>query len=73
MSILKYDMKCLKTLAISGKFCLGDGIEDCIVTRDNRIITSYFDEGVFADAPSGGAAHGSKSLVVWNSSRQRIF
>ncbi|MBQ9535949.1 MAG: hypothetical protein IJU78_08910 [Clostridia bacterium] len=47
------------------EFCLGDGIEDCIVTADERIITSYFDEGVFGnygwDSPIG-----SSGLVVWD-------
>lgn len=49
-------------------FCLGDGIEDCIVTRDERIITSYFDEGVFRDAPFG-----NKGLVVWDCMGHRIW
>lgn len=55
------------------EFCLGDGIEDCIVTRDSRIITSYFDEGVFADAPFGEDPPGSSGLVVWDSTGQRIW
>ena len=54
-------------------FCLGDGIEDCIVTKDSKIITSYFDEGVFADASSGEAALGNAGLVVWNNTGQRIW
>lgn len=58
---------------ITRAFCLGDGIEDCIVTRDSKIITSYFDEGVFADALSGEAALGNAGLVVWNSAGQRIW
>lgn len=49
-------------------FCLGDGIEDCIVTRDERIITSYFDEGVFGDAPFG-----NKGLVIWDCMGHRIW
>lgn len=49
-------------------FCLGDGIEDCIVTKDERIITSYFDEGVFSDAPFG-----TSGLVVWDSQGGRIW
>lgn len=32
------------------EFCLGDGIQDCIVTDSGDIITSYFDEGVFVDS-----------------------
>lgn len=49
-------------------FCLGDGIEDCIVTRDERIITSYFDEGVFGDAPFG-----NKGLLIWDCMGHRIW
>ncbi len=26
--------------------CFGDGIEDCIVTEDGRIITSYFEDAL---------------------------
>ena len=47
---------------------LGDGIEDCIVTTDGRIITSYFDEGVFGDFPLG-----NKGLIVWDSAGQPIW
>ena len=47
------------------KMCLGDGIESCAVTRDGRIVTSYFDEGVFGnfgwDQPVG-----SCGLIVWD-------
>lgn len=47
------------------QFCLGDGIEDVIVLSDGRIVTSYFDEGVFGnygwDKPLGASG-----LVVWD-------
>ena len=47
------------------KFCLGDGIEDCIVTESGDIITSYFDEGVFGNfgwyEPIGACG-----LIVWS-------
>jgi len=49
-------------------FCLGDGIEDCIVTKDEKIITSYFDEGVFGDGPFG-----NRGLVVWDCAGTRIW
>lgn len=58
---------------ITRAFCLGDGIEDCIVTKDNKIITSYFDEGIFANASSGEAALGNAGLVVWDSMGRRIW
>lgn len=47
------------------EMCLGDGINDCITTEDGKIITSYFDEGVFGnygwDQPIG-----SSGLIVWD-------
>lgn len=50
---------------IISQFCLGDGIEDVIVLSDGRIVTSYFDEGVFGnygwDVPLGASG-----LVVWD-------
>lgn len=46
-------------------FCLGDGIEDCITTTDNRIITSYFDEGVFGNYGWVNPI-GNSGLIVWN-------
>lgn len=50
---------------IYNELCLGDGIEDCIVTADGRIITSYFDEGVFGNY---GWDHpiGSCGLIFWD-------
>mgnify|MGYP000747853575 CR=1 FL=1 len=30
--------------AVLSRFCLGDGIQDCVVKKDGTIITSYFDE-----------------------------
>ena len=52
--------------------CLGDGIESCAVTRDGRIITSYFDEGVFGnfgwDSPVG-----SCGLIVWDRMGEAVW
>lgn len=52
------------------EMCLGDGIENCIVTDDARIITSYFDEGVFGNYGWGNVDSeepiGSCGLIVWN-------
>lgn len=54
------------------EMCLGDGIESCIVTEDGRIITGYFDEGVFGnfgwDQPVGACG-----LIVWDSRGQRLW
>lgn len=53
-------------------FCLGDGIQDCIVTPDKKIITSYFDEGIFGnngwDIPLG-----QNGIVVWNEFGDKIW
>lgn len=50
---------------IQSEFCLGDGIQDCIVTDEGNIITSYFDEGVFGnfgwEKPIGHCG-----LIVWS-------
>lgn len=43
-------------------FCLGDGIAQCFVDDQNRILTSYFEEGVFGDNPIGNSG-----LVRWSS------
>lgn len=47
------------------EMCLGDGIEDCMTTADMKIITSYFDEGVFGnlgwDRPVG-----TSGLIIWD-------
>lgn len=47
------------------QLCFGDGIEHCITTADMKIITSYFDEGIFGnlgwDDPIG-----SCGLIMWD-------
>ena len=52
--------------AVLSRFCLGDGIQDCVVKKDGTIITSYFDEGVFGnygwDEPLGACG-----LIAWTS------
>lgn len=35
--------------AVLSRFCLGDGIQNCVVKVDGTIITGYFDEGVFGN------------------------
>ncbi|RDU38715.1 hypothetical protein DRW41_03920 [Neobacillus piezotolerans] len=54
------------------EFLLGDGIQDLYVTRENKIWTSYFDEGVFGnygwDNPIG--AYG---LRAWDSDGKEIY
>lgn len=54
------------------EMCLGDGIQSCAVTADGRIITSYFDEGVFGnfgwDKPVG-----SCGLIVWDRQGREVW
>ncbi len=62
---------------IHSEFCLGDGINDCLVRKDNTIVISYFDEGIFGnygwDEPLGacGIKVWSKDGkdVIWESDR----
>lgn len=51
--------------------CMGDGIEQCIALEDGRIITSYFDEGVFGSMGDGSPE--ASGLAVWNQQGQVIW
>lgn len=61
-----------RTGEVHSRFCFGDGIEECLVLADGKIITSYFDEGVFGnygwDDPIG-----KSGLVVWNEDGEMIW
>ncbi len=54
------------------EMCLGDGIQDCIVTKKDEILTSYFDEGIFGnygwDNPIGACG-----VILWNSHGESIW
>ena len=54
------------------EMCLGDGIEGCLVTRDQHIAIGYFDEGVFGnngwDNPLGASG-----LVIWDATGKPIW
>lgn len=54
------------------EMCLGDGIEKCLVDNENRIITGYFDEGVFGNF-GWNQPIGQNGLIVWNSSGEKIW
>ena len=47
------------------QYCFGDGISDVITLADGRIITSYFDEGIFGNY-GWKKPLGSSGLVVWD-------
>lgn len=61
-----------RTGEVYNKFCFGDGIAECIALSDGKIITSYFDEGIFGnygwDEPIG-----ERGLVVWNENGEIIW
>ncbi len=47
------------------QYCLGDGINDVVALADDRIITGYFDEGVFGNY-GWIEPLGASGLVVWD-------
>ena len=59
--------------AVLSRFCMGDGIQNCVVKADGTIITGYFDEGVFGNygwADSSGTHGyvppvGECGLITW--------
>ncbi len=66
--------------AVLSRFCLGDGIQDCVVKTDGAIITSYFDEGVFGnydwDEPLGACgliAWTSEGAPLWKNEKYPIY
>lgn len=48
--------------------CFGDGILNCIVRKDNSIITSYFDEGIFGNYgwEYPVTPIGNSGLILWD-------
>ena len=57
---------------VSDRFCFGDGIEDCIVLSDGRIVTSYFDEGVYGNYGWRDPI-GRRGLIVWSEKGEPIW
>jgi hypothetical protein len=49
-------------------FCLGDGIQSCIVDSQNNIITSYFDEGAL-----GGGEYASCGVVKCSETGEKLW
>ncbi|MDE5769969.1 MAG: hypothetical protein K2H82_11350, partial [Oscillospiraceae bacterium] len=47
------------------RFCLGDGISDCLVLSDGRIITSYFAEGMVGGHHGWEHPIGKSGLIIW--------
>lgn len=53
-------------------YCFGEGIDECIVMPDGTIVTSYFDEGVFADWGQG-APIGWTGIVAWRPDGTKLW
>lgn len=54
------------------QYCFGDGINDVIVLSDGRIVTSYFDEGVFGNY-GWEQPLGASGLVVWSKDGSAVW
>ncbi|ETP71803.1 hypothetical protein UYO_2271 [Lachnospiraceae bacterium JC7] len=50
---------------IVSEFCLGDGINKCLVHKDNSIVTAYFDEGIFGNY-GWNEPLGACGLKIWS-------
>jgi len=57
---------------ITGRYCFGDGICQCLVDSQNRIITSYFDEGVFGNH-GWNSPIGSGGLILWSTEGECLW
>jgi len=53
-------------------FCLGDGIQNCIVDSQNNIITGYFDEGVFGNNGWYNPI-GAPGIVKWSEIGEKLW
>lgn len=65
-------MRIGKDGVVKHTWCMGDGIENCIVKADGTMITSYFDEGVFGNF-GWEVPIGSSGLIAWNSNGEIIW
>ena len=57
---------------VISRYCFGDGIQQCLVDRQNRIITSYFDEGVFGNY-GWNSPIGSCGLILWSADGECLW
>lgn len=57
---------------IKSRMCLGDGIEQCMVDGQNRIITSYYDEGVIGSYGWTDPI-GSSGIIVWSENGDKLW
>ena len=57
---------------IQTSYCFGDGINQCIVDKRQRIITSYFDEGVFGNFGWKNPI-GESGLIAWSPEGEQLW
>lgn len=57
---------------VTAQLCLGDGISDCLVDCQNRIITGYCDEGVFGNY-GWHSPIGACGLILWSASGEPVW
>lgn len=57
---------------VTASYCFGDGINRCLVDRQQRIVTGYFDEGVFGNYGWNDPI-GSSGIITWSAQGQRIW
>lgn len=54
-----------RTGQVRNQFCFGDGILNCVLTKDGSIVTGYFDEGVYGNL-GWKQPLGASGLNVWS-------
>ena len=54
------------------EYCLGDGISQCLVDGRNRIITGYYDEGIFGNYGWNDPI-GSCGVIVWSAQGKPLW
>lgn len=57
---------------VTARYCFGDGIQQCLVDSQNRIITSYFDEGVFGNN-GWNSPIGSCGIILWSAEGECLW
>jgi hypothetical protein len=58
--------------SLQRSFLLGDGIQDVQATRDGRIWTSYFDEGIFGNYGWNDPI-GASGLICWDRTGTQLY
>lgn len=51
------------------EFCIGDGIENCVTTDDEKIVVAYMDEGIFGNSDE----YGPQGIIVFDKNGETIW